>query len=47
MRDTCHVWAADGDLWQGVTEGRPPPVALPLQRRVRTAGLEPGALEAL
>lgn len=41
MRDTCHLWASDGELWQGVTIGRPPPPALPMQDRMRRAGLDP------
>lgn len=41
MRDTCHVWAEEGELWQAVTMGQSPPVALPLQERMRRAGLEP------
>jgi hypothetical protein len=41
MRDTCHVWSAEGDLWQGVSMGRLPPVPLPMQRRLRDAGLDP------
>lgn len=41
MRDTCHVWASDGELWSGLTAGQPPPVPLPMQRRIRAAGLEP------
>ncbi len=41
MRDTCHVWASDGELWQDVTLGRLPPPALPMQDRLRRAGLDP------
>lgn len=41
MRDTCHVWASEGELWQGVTLGRLPPPALPMQERLRRAGLDP------
>ena len=41
MRDTCHVWAQDGELWQDVQMGQAPPVALPMQDRLRRAGLEP------
>lgn len=41
MKDTCHVWAEDGPLWQGMTEGEPPPMQLPLRRRLRPAGLDP------
>jgi hypothetical protein len=42
MRDTCHVWAEGGPLWENLTAGQGPPMALPLQERVRAAGLEPG-----
>jgi hypothetical protein len=45
MRDTCHVWSGDGDLWQAITMGRRPPMALPLQRRLREAGVDPEGLE--
>ena len=41
MRDTCHVWSADGELWQEVTLGRPVPLPLPMQERLRRAGLDP------
>lgn len=41
MRDTCHVWASEGELWQGVTVGRTPAVPLPMQERMRRAGLDP------
>ena len=45
MRDTCHVWADEGDLWQGVLVGQAPPIPLPMQARVREAGLPPGAFD--
>lgn len=45
MRDTCHVWSADGQLWEAITMGRRPPMALPLQRRLRDQGIDPGGLE--
>jgi hypothetical protein len=45
MRDTCHTWAAEGELWQGVTVGRRPPMPLPMQRRLHDAGVDPGALD--
>jgi hypothetical protein len=45
MRDTCHVWAADGELWQGITVGRPPPVPLPTQARLRANGVAPEVIE--
>jgi len=45
MRDTCHVWSSEGDLWQGVTMGRVPPVPLPMQRRLRDAGLDPDRVD--
>jgi hypothetical protein len=41
MKDTCHVWAADGELWQGLNIGRLPPIPLPTQKRFRDGGLEP------
>lgn len=41
MKDTCHVWAEDGSLWTRMTEGEPPPMQLPIQRRLRAAGLDP------
>ncbi|HMC39470.1 MAG TPA: DUF2889 domain-containing protein [Acidimicrobiales bacterium] len=45
MRDTCHVWAGEGDLWQGVTMGLAPPKPLPMQRRLRAAGLDPNEVD--
>lgn len=45
MKDTCHVWAEDGDLWQGVTMGRMPPVPLPAQRRLSEGGIDPALLD--
>jgi hypothetical protein len=45
MRDTCHVWSSDGELWQGVTAGRMPPMLLPMQRRLRDAGLDPDQVD--
>lgn len=45
MRDTCHVWSSEGRLWQGVTMGRVPPLPLPMQRRLRDAGLDPEAVD--
>ena len=45
MRDTCHVWSEEGDLWQGVLAGQAPPIPLPMQARVSEAGLPPGALD--
>lgn len=45
MQDTCHVWSSEGDLWQGVTMGRMPPVPLPMQRRLRAAGLDPDEVD--
>jgi hypothetical protein len=45
MKDTCHVWAEDGPLWQGMTEGEPPPMQLPLQQRLRAAGLDPEEIQ--
>jgi hypothetical protein len=45
MRDTCHVWAAEGPLWQGVTMGRSPSVPLPMQQRLRDAGLDPDQVD--
>jgi hypothetical protein len=45
MRDTCHVWSAEGELWQGVTVGRHPPVALTTQKRLRESGASPDAIE--
>jgi hypothetical protein len=41
MRNTCHVWSEDGELWQNVSVGVSPPVALPLQRRLRDGGVDP------
>jgi len=41
MRDTCHVWSGEGELWQGVTVGRAPPMPLPMQARLRASGLSP------
>jgi hypothetical protein len=45
MRGTCHVWAEDGDLWQGVEMGRWPPMALTMQDRIRRAGLDPADVD--
>ncbi len=45
MRDTCHVWASDGELWQGVTVGRHPPVPLPTQERLLANGVPPDIIE--
>jgi hypothetical protein len=45
MRDTCHVWASDGELWQGVAVGRHPPVPLPTQERLRATGVPPAVIE--
>lgn len=45
MRDTCHIWSGDGELWQGVREGRMPPLPLPMQERIRAAGLSPEEVE--
>jgi Protein of unknown function (DUF2889) len=45
MRDTCHVWAGDGDLWQGVTIGRHPPVPLPTQELLRANGVPTEVIE--
>ncbi len=47
MRDTCHVWSAEGDLWRDVTEGRAVPVPLPIQERLRLAGLDPDRRDVL
>jgi hypothetical protein len=44
MRDTCHVWAADGELWQGLAMGASHPQPLPMQKRVRASGLDPAQL---
>jgi hypothetical protein len=41
MRDTCHVWAADGERWQDLAMGVSHPQPLPMQRRVRDSGLDP------
>jgi len=41
MKDTCHVWAEDGEFWQGVTMGRVPPVPLTIRDRLRAAGIDP------
>lgn len=45
MQDTCHVWSSEGELWQGVTMGRMPPIPLPMQRRLRAAGLDPDEVD--
>ena len=45
MRDTCHVWSSEGELWQGVTVGRTPPIPLPMQKRLVDAGLDPTAVD--
>jgi hypothetical protein len=44
MRDTCHVWAADGERWQALAMGASHPQPLPMQQRVRDSGLDPGRL---
>lgn len=45
MKDTCHVWAEDGDIWQGMIEGTPPPPTLAMQDRLRAAGLDPATVD--
>ncbi|MDA8045572.1 MAG: DUF2889 domain-containing protein [Actinomycetota bacterium] len=45
MRDTCHVWASDGEIWQGMLAGSPPPTTLVMQDRVRHAGLDPASVD--
>ncbi len=45
MRDTCHVWSNEGELWQGVTVGRAPPMPLPMLARIRAGGLSPDRLD--
>lgn len=45
MRDTCHVWSGEGELWQGVTVGRAPPLPLPMKARLRAGGLSPDRLD--
>jgi hypothetical protein len=45
MKNTCHVWSSEGELWQGVTVGQPPPVPLPMQRRLVESGLDPTAVD--
>jgi hypothetical protein len=41
--DSCHVWAADGELTAAALSGVPTPVLLPLARRMRELGLDPEA----
>ena len=45
MKDTCHVWSSEGDLWQGVTVGQAPPIPLPMQKRLVQSGLDPTAVD--
>jgi Protein of unknown function (DUF2889) len=45
MRDTCHVWASDGELWQGLTIGRRPPMPLTTQELLRANGVPPEVIE--
>jgi hypothetical protein len=45
VRNTCHVWSEEGDLWQGILVGHPPPAPLSLQQRLRDAGLDPGEVD--
>jgi hypothetical protein len=45
MRDTCHVWSGEGELWQSVIVGRHPPMALPTQERLRESGVSQEAIE--
>jgi hypothetical protein len=45
MKDTCHVWSSEGELWHGGTVGRTPPVPLPMQKRLRDAGLDPAEVD--
>jgi hypothetical protein len=40
MKDTCHVWAEEGPLWQGVTVGRPPARPLSITRWLAANGVE-------
>jgi hypothetical protein len=41
--DSCHVWAADGELTAVALSGVPTPVLLPLARRMKELGLDPQA----
>lgn len=45
MKDTCHVWSSEGELWQGVTVGQAPPIPLPMQKRLVDSGLDPTAVD--
>lgn len=45
LRNTCHVWAEDGEMWDMVRRGEPIPVPIPVSRRMHDAGLDPGRLE--
>jgi hypothetical protein len=45
MKDTCHVWAADGEIWQGLKVGTPPPLPLVMQDRLRAAGVDPASVD--
>ena len=39
--DSCHVWAADGELTAIAASGQPTPVLLPVAKRARALGLDP------
>jgi Protein of unknown function (DUF2889) len=45
MRDTCHVWAADGELWQSLATGGTFHQPLSMQNRLRESGLDPAQLD--
>jgi DUF2889 family protein len=43
MRDTCHVWSTEGEIWQGILVGKRPPLPLTTQQVLRSAGVSPDA----
>jgi hypothetical protein len=45
MRDTCHIWSADGDMWANLQAGQPVPMSLATRRRLHEAGVDPDAVD--
>jgi len=41
LRNTCHMWAEDGDLWARAASGQPIPLPIPVRRRLSLAGVDP------
>jgi hypothetical protein len=41
MRDTCHMWSEDGELWPVLKRGERVPMPIPMVRRLVDAGVDP------